>query len=158
MNMDTIKIAYSNGKDSDFINLCQQLDNNLNGTVGTEKQANYNPYNLLDDIHDVWIAYKNNIPVGCAAFKQYENRIAEVKRVFVHPGYRGRGISKTLMKALERKAVEKGYNKLILETGKHLKEAIGLYQNIGYSIIENYGQYKDFPDSICMQKNLILWK
>jgi len=151
-----IEIIYTDGKHSDFINLCQQLDNNLNGVIGEQKQENYNQYNQLHDIHDVWIAYSDSTPVGCAAFKQYENDIAEVKRVFVKPEYRGKGISKVLMKALEEKALESGYNKLILETGKHLKEAIGLYQKSGYITIGNYGQYKDFPDSICMEIKLTL--
>lgn len=151
-----IEIIYTNGKHSDFINLCQLLDNDLNGIIGEEKQGNYNQYNQLHDIHDVWIAYSDSTPVGCAAFKQYENNIAEVKRVFVKPEHRGKGISKALMKVLEEKALESGYTQLILETGKHLKEAIGLYQKNGYITIENYRQYKNCPDSICMLKKLIL--
>jgi GNAT superfamily N-acetyltransferase len=149
-----IGIIYTNSGNPDFIMLCQRLDDNLNGVIGAEKQADYNQYNLLHDIHDVWIAYEDNTPVGCAAFKQYENNVAEVKRVFVMPKYRGRSTARAMMKALEEKALEKKYEKLILETGKHLKEAISLYQKFGYTIIENYGQYKDFPDSICMQKEL----
>lgn len=149
-----ITITYTNGKNQDFINLCEQLDINLNEINGTEKQEIYSQYNLLHDIDDVWITYMNDTPVGCAAFKQYEKNIAEVKRVFVKPEHRGNGLSKILMSALEQKAKEKGYNILILETGKLLKTAINLYQNNGYNIIENYGQYKNLPNSICMQKKL----
>lgn len=58
------------------------------------------------------------------------------------------------MKAAEVKAAEKGYNNLILETGRILNEAVNLYQNIGYTIIENYGQYKDLPESVCMRKKI----
>ncbi len=147
-------IIYTNGKNPDFINLCQQLDNNLNEVFGVEKQEVYNQYNLLHDIHDVWIVYESGIPVGCAAFKQYEDNIVEIKRVFVKPEHRGKGISKVLMESLEKEAAKKGYKTLILETGKRLETAINLYQNRGYTVIENYGQYRGLTESVCMQKNL----
>ncbi|GAB1359594.1 hypothetical protein MASR1M31_13800 [Porphyromonadaceae bacterium] len=84
-----MKLIYTNGKNPDFISLCKQLDNNLNTIIGCDRQITYDNYNLLDNIHDVWIAYEENRPVGCASFKQYADRIAEVKRVFVLPEYRG---------------------------------------------------------------------
>lgn len=55
---------------------------------------------------------------------------------------------------IENKAKEKGCKRLILETGKLLKHAIGLYTSLGYKIIENYGQYKNMPLSICMSKDI----
>jgi len=151
-NMATI--IYSNGYNIDFVNLCKQLDGYFNEVNGIEKQEGYNQYNTLSDITDVWIAYEDKTAIGCAAFKQYENKVAEVKRVFVKSEYRGKGISRELMKALESKALEKRYKSLILETGKNFKAAIGLYQSMGYAIIENFGQYKNMPESICMQKDL----
>lgn len=135
--------------------LRKQLDNNLNTIIGCDRQATYSKYNLLDDIHDVWIAYDESQPVGCASFKHYADHIAEVKRVFVLPEYRGRGISNALMDALELNAIEKGYTSLILETGRPLSTAIHLYQRRGYHIIKNYGQYECLGESVCMQKNLI---
>jgi len=151
-NMTTI--AYSNGASLDFINLCNELDDYFNAMNGKEKQNGYNQYNTLNDIVDIWVAYEGNTPVGCAAFKLYEDKTAEVKRVFVKPVYRGKGIAKALMRALEEKAWEKGYKFLLLETGKRFKEAVGLYQSMGYVVIENYGQYKGLPESVCMMKNL----
>lgn len=59
------------------------------------------------------------------------------------------------MRLLEARAKEKGYNILLLETGASLVEAMGLYRSLGYVIMQNYGQYKDLQDSICMQKNLL---
>ncbi len=150
-----MKLIYTNGKNPDFISLCKQLDNNLNTIIGCDRQTIYCEYNHLDDIHDVWIAYEETRPVGCASFKQYADQIAEVKRVFVLPEYRGRGISNALMDALELKAIEKGFASLILETGRPLTTAIQLYQNRGYHIIQNYGQYECMGESVCMQKDLI---
>ncbi len=150
-----MNIVDTNGEDKDFIILCQLLDDNLNEIVGGEKQRKqYNQYNKLDDIHDAFLIYDNDLPVACAAFKYYDTGVAEVKRVFVRKDYRGQGLSRRLMEQVEKKALEQGYHSLILETGRPLKEAMGLYTNIGYRITEKYGQYKDMPESICMRKDL----
>lgn len=150
-----MNIVDTNGEDKDFIILCQLLDDNLNEIVGGEKQRKqYIQYNKLDDIHDAFLIYDNDLPIACAAFKYYETGVAEVKRVYVRKDYRGQGLSKLLMEQVEKKAFEQGYHSLVLETGKPLIEAMGLYTNIGYQITENYGQYKDMPESICLRKEL----
>ena len=84
------------------------------------------------------------------AFLLFEEDTAEVKRVFVKESYRGKGISKKLMSLLEERAKEKGYSKLLLESGELLTAAMGLYRSIGYAVIPNYGEYKCMKDSICM--------
>lgn len=150
-----LKFVYTDGCNSDFIELCHGLDNFLNELVGGEKnRAEYIPYNKLDDIHDVIVAYVDDIPVGGASFKKYNEECAEVKRVFIKEEYRGRGISEALMERLENVAKEQGYSYLILESGEPLVAAMSLYRKIGYKVIPNYGQYKDMPDSVCMKKKL----
>lgn len=150
-----LRFIYTDGNNSDFIELCHCLDDFLNKLVGGEEnRASYIPYNKLDDIHDVILVYDNDIPIGCASFKEYDNECAEVKRVFIKMEYRGKGISKELMKRLEDIARKKGYCYLILESGKPLVAAMALYKKVGYRIISNYGQYRDMPDSICMKKKL----
>lgn len=151
-----MRIVHTDGQDIDFIELCRLLDDYLNNIVGGEKQrSQYVQYNTLDDIHDVILIYDNNIPVACASFKAYDQYIAEVKRVFVRKEYRGQGLSKQIMSTLEERAKAKGFSKLILETGVPLIEAMSLYYKIGYKRIENYGQYKDMKDSICMEKMIL---
>lgn len=150
-----MRFIYTDGGNSDFIELCHCLDEFLNMLVGGEEnRAEYIPYNCLDDIHDVIIAYDDAIPVGSASFKKYDDECAEVKRVFVKQEYRGKGISDKLMALLEGAAREQGFRYLILESGEPLVAAMALYKKIGYEIIPNYGQYKDMPDSICMKKKL----
>lgn len=150
-----MRFIYTNGENTDFIELCHELDDFLNELVGGEKnRAEYIPYNKLDDIHDVIVAYDEDIPVGSAGFKKYDNECAEVKRVFIKREYRGKGISKKLMELLEERAKNKGYKYLILESGEPLAAAMSLYRKIGYKVIPNYAQYKDMPDSVCMKKEL----
>ena len=150
-----MQIIHTDGRNPDFINLCTQLDTVLEEIVGKTVQRNqYDLYNRLDDIHDAVLIYVDDIPVACGSFKRYNNRTAEIKRVFVRKEYRGRGLSKILMAELEKKALDKGYDKLILETGRMLIAPMGLYKSAGFKIIENYGPYVDMKESVCMRKEL----
>lgn len=103
-----MRFEYTDECNKDFIELCHGLDNFLNELVGGEEnRAEYIQYNMLDDIHDVILVYDNNIPIGCASFKTYDDECAEVKRVFIKQEYRGRGISHKLMERLEEAARKK---------------------------------------------------
>ena len=150
-----MRYEYTDGCNENFIILCHELDDFLNELVGgEEKRSQYIPYNRLDDIHDVIVVFDENAPIGCASFMHFETTVAEVKRVFIRSEYRGRGISKKIMELLEYKAKEKGYHKLILESGEPLIFAMMLYRKLDYHVIPNFGQYKDMSDSVCMEKNL----
>lgn len=98
---------------------------------------------------------ENGEEVACGSFKEYEPGIAEIKRIFTKESCRNRGYSKSVMRALEIKALDRGYKELILETGPLLKEAIRMYTIDGFHVIENYGQYINMPESVCMEKELI---
>ena len=150
-----MRFEYTDGCNKDFIELCRGLDNFLNELVGGEEnRTEYIQYNKLEDIHDVVIAYDDDIPVGSASFKKYDDENAEVKRVFVKEAYRGQGISYELMKRLEERARKKGFKYFILESGELLVAAMALYRKIGYTVIPNYGQYADMEESVCMKKKL----
>ena len=73
----------------------------------------------------------------------------EIKRVYVVPEGRGRGLSRLLMSELIDLARELGYTYLQLETGDVQPEAIGLYESSGWERVPNYGQYEDDPRSLC---------
>ena len=149
-----MRFVYTDGSSLDFMELCHELDDFLNELVGGEEdRAEYILYNQLDDIHNVVVTY-DDIPVGSASFKEYDDECAEVKRVFVKEEYRNKGIANELMELLENAAREQGYRYLILESGAPLVAAMALYRKIGYKVIQNYGQYRDMPDSICMKKKL----
>jgi len=55
---------------------------------------------------------------------------------------------------LEHWAVELGYKKCVLETGKRQPDAIALYTKQGYESIPNYGQYMGMENSVCFEKEL----
>ncbi|RPF23224.1 GNAT family N-acetyltransferase [Myceligenerans xiligouense] len=78
----------------------------------------------------------------------------EVKRVFVGPGFRRRGLSTLIMGELEKSAREAGLARLVLETGTEQPEAIALYEKLGYERIAPYGKYAGEPEQRCYGKAL----
>lgn len=150
-----MRFIHTDGRDPAFIGLCLELDAYLNKLAGGEQnRAQYVPLNKLDSINDAFIAFDGAIPAGCASFKRFDENTAEVKRVFVRPEYRGRGIAREILALLEHTAHEQGYTRLVLETGAPLVAAHQLYVSMGYSVIPNYGPYADMDESICMEKRL----
>lgn len=68
--------------------------------------------------------------------------------------FRGRNFARMILIELENWALEEGFSKCILETGKRQKSAVKLYQKQGGNIIPNYGQYAEVKNSICFEKVL----
>ena len=79
----------------------------------------------------------------------------ELKRIFVVKENRGQGLSKIIVNELEKLGKVKGYKYALLETGIKQYEAINLYKNTGYQIIENYEPYIGNTNSVCMKKELL---
>ena len=92
--------------------------------------------------------------VACGGWQPLEPGVAELKRMYVRPAYRGRGIARQLVVALEEEALAAGYPVLRLETGTYLAAAIALYRSAGYVPIPVYGEYVGNPLSICFEKRL----
>src|SRR5262249_16881698 len=80
--------------------------------------------------------------------------IGQIKRMFVLPYFRRRGIARRILEALESKAHELGYTSVLLETGIGQPEAIGLYKSAGYHEIAGFGEYASNPLSVCLEKRL----
>jgi ribosomal protein S18 acetylase RimI-like enzyme len=75
--------------------------------------------------------------------------------MFVLPDFRGRGIARSILAALETRAVELGYATVRLETGKAQPEAVCLYESAGYREIAGFGEYADSVFSVCFEKQLL---
>jgi putative acetyltransferase len=140
-------------ENTDFQHLVVLLDDTLRILDGDEHEF-YAQYNKTDKLQHVVVYYDHGTALGCGAFREYERDSVEIKRMFVEPDHRGKGIAHAILNELERWAKEEGYVEAVLETGKRQFEAIGLYQKAGYHIIPNYGQYKNMDNSVCMRKNI----
>jgi GNAT superfamily N-acetyltransferase len=87
------------------------------------------------------IALEADQPLGCVAWRSHEDGVAELKRMWVRPAARGRGIARALLAAIETAAREAGRGRMILETGIAQPEAIALYESSGYQRIADFGYY-----------------
>ncbi len=100
------------------------------------------------------VAYAGQEPVGCGAIKSYNEKSAEVKRMFVKADHRGQRIAQQILTELENWAQSLGYQSCVLETGQRQESAIALYTRSGYKFIPNYGQYVGVTNSVCLKKYL----
>jgi GNAT superfamily N-acetyltransferase len=100
------------------------------------------------------VAYRDGQAVGCGAVRRNDHQVAEIKRMYVVPEARGRGIARQVLVALEAEARQLGVNRLVLETGLRQVEALALYRRAGFVEIPLFGEYIDSPLSVCMEKHL----
>ena len=98
------------------------------------------------------VARLNGKPVGCGALRRIDDRTVEVKRMYVVPSARRRGISRRMLGELERLAAGFRYQRIVRETGSFQPEALALYDTAGYRRTEPYGRYADNSEAHCFEK------
>lgn len=148
-----LQLIRTDASNADLRSLVMELDKDLAIRDGDEHPF-FAQYNKLDSIKYVVMAYDGEEAVGCGAIKEYTAGTMEVKRMYVPPHRRGRGIASLVLQELERWAVELGYTTCILETGLKQPEAIALYKKNAYTLIPNYGQYAGVAASVCFEKRI----
>lgn len=102
------------------------------------------------------VAVVGRTAVGCGAIEPVDADTVELKRMYVRPGHRGRGVARRLLSALEALTVSGGYARVRLETGIRQPEAIGLYESSGYDPIGSYEPYEANPFSRCFEKTMLV--
>jgi len=148
-----VRIHRTNSENIDFVQLVARLDNLL-AEMDCRDHDFYDQYNKIDKIKHAVVAYYDEFPVACGAIKEFDQETMEVKRMFTSESHRGKGLATEVLAELEKWALELGYSKCILETGKRLPEAVRFYEKSGYKLIPNYGQYVEMENSICFEKRL----
>jgi putative acetyltransferase len=151
--MNSIQITRTDSQNNDFQLLVKELDADLAIRDGDEHSF-FDQFNKIDLIKHVIVASINDVTVGCGAIKEYDQQTMEVKRMYVKPEYRGKGIASTILNHLENWTKELNYSKCILETGIKQPEAIALYKKSKFINIPNYGQYAEVESSVCFEKVL----
>ena len=91
-----------------------------------------------------FIAYQAGQPVGCGGIALGDGW-AEVKRMYVRPQMRGRGVAQAILAHLEQEARSRGVNLLVLETGDAQQSAIRLYEKAGFRRCGAFGEYAAMP-------------
>jgi GNAT superfamily N-acetyltransferase len=84
------------------------------------------------------VAYRNGVAVGGGGLKRLDDGVAEIKRMYVAPEARSRGVARRILEALEELARRRGYSRVRLDTGTDQPHALALYQSAGYHPIDDY--------------------
>ena len=150
-----ISVKRTTPDDPSVMALIKKLDRELWERYPTN-QSFFDAFNKLPEDARVVIAFDDETPVGCGAFKPLDDphNAVEIKRMYVDPSVRGRAIGVLLLENLENWAKEDGFEVAQLETGDNQPEAIRLYEKVGYQRIPNYEPYIGVEISLCYGKKL----
>lgn len=99
-----------------------------------------------------FVAFLDGRPVGCGAVRLIDESRAEIKRMYVRPDVRGRGVGRALLNRLESEARDLGATSLVLEMGDSQPGADALYRGAGFREIPCWGEYLATPASVCLGK------
>lgn len=146
-------IIRTDSSNTDFQNLVKSLDATLAEHNGEDDDF-FAQFNTIDTIKNCVVAYIDDIPAACGAFKPFSEDTIEIKRMFTNPEFRKQGLGSAIVKELENWAAELNFKKVVLETSQDLKSAISVYEKSGFYRIPNYGQYVGIEQSVCYEKVL----
>lgn len=144
-----VEYKRTNGEDANFLTLCEQLSAFL-AEVNGEKNSFFVQHNNTDAEMKVILAWEDGRAVGGGAFREVVDGIVEIKRMYVLPTHRKRGIGHGVLHELNHWADEMGMLETVLETHRDLTAAQHMYLGFGYQVIPNYGPYIGVNESVCM--------
>lgn len=151
MEMKIVQVSHN---DSDLHALINKLDEDL-----FQRYPEDEVFALdfsVPDIKDIvfLVAYIDGEPVGCGAIRPLDDTYVELKRFYVDPTYRRKGIAAAILHHLEERANELKFQYIRLEAGAPQPEAIHFYMKHGYYEIDRYGEYVNCLSSLCYEKKL----
>jgi putative acetyltransferase len=155
--MESISIARAELTDEVSRTLIEALNAELTGAYPEPGATHFGllPEEVRGARGAFLVIYDNGTPVGCGALRLIDPETGELKRMYVAPAVRGKGLGRRLVAALEDEARALGVRRLILETGIRQIAALALYRATGFQPIPLYGEYCLSPHtSICLGKTL----
>ena len=100
------------------------------------------------------VAEVDGVPAGCGAWRALSPGVAEIKRVYVEPAFRRRGLAQVIVETLEDGVARAGYGSVVLNTGHEQPEALALYARLGYGPVGGYGAYACAPGAVFLGKDV----
>jgi len=137
--------------------LIDSLNAELSGMYSEPGATHFqlDPEEVSDGRGAFLVAYGGGTAIGCGALRLLDAETAELKRMYVSPALRGRGLGRRLVAALEAEARVLGVRRLVLETGVRQAAALALYRATGFHPIPLFGEYCLSPGtSVCLGKDL----
>jgi GNAT superfamily N-acetyltransferase len=156
---DDLVVAVRDYADPDVVALVEQVQAEYVRRYGGPDATPVDPAQFAAPHGRFLVGYLGATAVACGGWRALTDgppgsAIAEVKRMFVVPSARRRGLALRVLAALERSAAAAGRQEIWLETGYAQPEAIALYQREGYRPITPFGHYRDTDGSIHLGKKI----
>jgi putative acetyltransferase len=136
--------------------LIEELEAELSGPYSAEQRHGYSVDRVFQPNIVFFIAHLDGEAVGCGGVA-FEDGLAEVKRMYVRPRHRGRGVGQAILARLEDEARARGVRRLVLETGDVLHAAVRLYTGAGFTPCSAFGVYTAMPAS-AIERSIFLEK
>lgn len=137
----------------DFRDLAAKLDAYYFTLVG-EIQNRYAEPNRPENMTALAVAYEGDTPIACGAWKWLDEDTAELKRLYVLPEFRRKGVASGLIEVLEVHAAAAGASRMILETAVDTTDSHQLYLAADYRLTDYYGSPAGEANCLCFHKNL----
>lgn len=138
----------------DALQLLAELDRELHKhPYPAESRHAFSVEKLLREHVAFFVIRYDDQPAACGGVKVFDD-YGEVKRMYVRPGLRGLGLGKAMLAHLADYTRAKGIKILRLETGCYQTEAIGLYERFGFGRRPPFGEYREDPLSVYLEKTL----
>lgn len=146
-----MELRFVEPQSPDYAMLANKLDEYYFSIVG-DVHLRYAEVNRPENMACRIIAYEEGRPVACGCWKAIDDRAAEVKRIYVLPEYRRRGIASRIIGKLEEEIAKAGFPIIILETARTTAESKQLYLSLGYEEIGYYGSPAGAENCLCFRK------
>jgi putative acetyltransferase len=147
-----IEIAAESFESPEATELLDELRRELTERYGADLEPGEKA--TAADVEVFVVARDDGQALGCGALRSLGEPVVEIKRMYVRPEARGRGIGAAILAELEREAVNRGFRVVRLETGPLQPEAISLYAHAGYREIPCFGAYAAGVASKCFERRL----
>jgi putative acetyltransferase len=138
----------------DAMALIEELETHLASLYPAESRHGFSVEKLLREEVAFFLLRAGGTPAACGGIKLFGTDYGELTRMYVRPAFRGRGYGKLMLDHLASHARQHGVSLLRLETGIHQREAIGLYEGMGFQQVPPFPPYWEDPLSRCYEKRL----
>jgi len=139
---------------ADAMLLISELEAHLDPLYPRTSRHGYSVEKLMQQAVAFFVTRHDGVLAGCGGIELFGNEYGEIKRMYVRPQFRGLGLARLMLDHLAAHAREHKVNLLRLETGIHQKEAIALYEGVGFQQIPPFGSYKEDPLSRFYEKQI----
>ena len=150
----TVTTALERPDSPDGRAMIDELERYFNSVYGEYDGYGASPEQMIADNVAFIVLREDGEAVACGGIKLYGTEYGELKRIFVRPGYRGKGYGRQIVDELAAHARQHGVSLLRLETGVHQPEAIAMYERLGFERIPRFGDYPADPLSVYFKKQL----